>query len=65
MVIAIWCGITKPKLNEYLEMLVAELESILSTGIFIKNYHIAIKFGRVVCDTPARSFIKGIAFNST
>lgn len=60
MVIGIWCGISKPNLNEYIGLLVSELESILSTGIFVKNHHVTVKFGRVVCDTPARCLMKGV-----
>lgn len=63
MVIAIWSGTSKPNVNEYIELLVAELESILPTGIIIKDHHVAIKFGRVVCDTPARSLMKGTVEN--
>lgn len=59
MVIAIWSGISKPKVNEYIELLIGELQSILPTGLIIKGHHVAIKFGRVVCDTPARSLMKG------
>lgn len=59
MVVAIWCGPSKPCLNEYIELLVSELESIIPTGIFIRDYHIEIKFGRVICDTPARCHMKG------
>lgn len=59
MVIAIWSGISKPNLNEYIGFLVAELESVLSNGIFVKNHHVTVEFGRVLCDTPARCHMKG------
>lgn len=59
MVIAIWCGSSKPVLNEYIELLVSELETILSSGIFANGHNIKIKFGRILCDTPARSQMKG------
>lgn len=62
MEIGIWYGETKPVLNDYLAPLVEDLEDVLSNGIFINNYHIEIKFGRVICDTPARSFLKGVLF---
>lgn len=60
MIIAIWCGLSKPILNEYIELLVSELESIIPNGIFISGYHIQVGFGRVQCDTPARSQMKGM-----
>lgn len=59
MVIGIWSGESKPNLSEYIELLVAELESILLNGIFIRDHHVKINFGCVLCDTPARSLMKG------
>lgn len=60
MVIAIWSGVSKPVLDEYIQPLVSELEPILLTGIFINNHHVAINFGCVLCDTPARCMVKGV-----
>lgn len=59
MVVGIWFGKSKPNINEYLKHLVPELKNILSTGLFINSFQIFIKFGLIVCDTPARSMIKG------
>lgn len=60
MVIAIWCGESKPtELNDYLRPLVDELNGLLSNGISINNHHIIIKCRSFICDTPARSYLKG------
>lgn len=60
MIIAIWCGFSKPKeLNEFLRPFVTELNEILRNGIIINGYSLTVTCHCFVCDTPARSFIKG------
>lgn len=59
MIVAVWHGETKPLVNEYIERFVIELKSILCTGIFINSKKIKVNFGSVICDTPARSLMKG------
>lgn len=60
MVIAIWCGIGKPKnLNEYLNPLVNEINDIMDTGVLINEYRLDIKHISFICDSPARSDLKG------
>lgn len=60
MIIAIWCGIEKPKnLNEFLRPFVTELNEILRNGININGYSLTVSVHCFVCDTPARAFIKG------
>lgn len=60
MVIGIWCGESKPTLREYLTPLIEEAEILLADGVSVNAHHICFKFGRVVADTPARAFLKGI-----
>lgn len=60
MIIGVWYGETKPVVNEYIMRLVTELKEIISNGIQINSNSIKIKFGLVICDTPARSLMKGI-----
>lgn len=62
MVVAIWQGESKPILNEYIESFVTEMKSLLETGIIVSGHHFEIRFGVVICDTPARALLKGIAF---
>lgn len=59
MVIGIWCGESRPPLNEYLLPFVSEMKSILLNGISKSTHLIRIEFGLVISDTPARSFITG------
>lgn len=58
-VIGIWCGEGKPPLNEYLNPFVLELKELLLNGLKINENFVEIHFGRCICDTPARSYIKG------
>ncbi|XP_031625627.1 uncharacterized protein LOC116342258 [Contarinia nasturtii] len=60
MIVGIWCGEGKPPLNEYIRPLISELEDLLENGTMINGNHIKCHFGLCICDTPARSFIKGV-----
>lgn len=59
MVVAIYCGETKPPLQEFLYSFVEELNDILQNGFYVNGYKIEIVIKYFVCDTPARNFIKG------
>lgn len=59
MVIGIWSGSSKPILNECLKPLIDELEIVLKDGLRIESHHVNIRIGQIICDTPARCFIKG------
>lgn len=59
-IIGIYSGSSKPSnLNEYLKHFVDELKCLLDTGLFVNNFQITIGVHSFICDTPARSFIKG------
>lgn len=60
MVAAVYYGIGKPPLNPFLNPLVDELLELLENGITINGKHIDIGVKFFVCDTPARSFLKGL-----
>lgn len=65
MVVSIWCGPSKPNdLNGYLRPFVTELKAILEEGVLINEHHITVFFRCCICDTPARSFIKGMEIYS-
>ncbi|CAH0555095.1 unnamed protein product, partial [Brassicogethes aeneus] len=65
MVVAIYCGESKPPLEEFLHEFVTELNEILETGIQVSQMRVKVKIRYFVCDTPARSFIKGtVGFNA-
>lgn len=65
LVVSIWCGPTKPNnLTEFLKPFVNELKEVLRYGITENGHHINISIRCFLCDTPARSFLKGIvSFN--
>lgn len=59
-IVSIWCGDSKPKnINEFLEPFVKELKTIMEKGVYVNNNLINIFVRCFVCDTPARSLIKG------
>ena len=55
-VVAIYYGISKPILQEYLYPFVTEINNIIRDGIKINNHLIRIYIKCFVCDTPARCF---------
>lgn len=61
IIIGIYCGMTKPKvLNEYLRQFVDDLKGLLQKGILIDaKTHVKVAIHCFICDTPARSFVKG------
>lgn len=59
-VVQIWCGESKPEpLNEYLEQFVAEFDDLMQNGIEVNGKKVTISFRCCICDSPARSFVKG------
>uniref|UniRef100_A0A1B0DG27 Uncharacterized protein n=1 Tax=Phlebotomus papatasi TaxID=29031 RepID=A0A1B0DG27_PHLPP len=66
-VVAIYCGESKPKdLNGFLNPLVLELQVLLTNGLIINDHKIEIKILSFICDSPARSFVKGVvSYNHT
>lgn len=60
IIIGVYCGKSKPEnCQVFLNKFVDETKSLLQTGVQIKNKIIQINIKCFVCDTPARSFIKG------
>lgn len=61
-VIAIWCGESKPSsISDYLNLFVTELNDILRHGVIVEKHMIRIVIRSFICDSPARSFLKGIS----
>lgn len=59
-VVSVWYGEGKPKpVNDFLYSFVSELKKIISNGIMINGHKLQIKVRCFLCDTPARSFLKG------
>ncbi|XP_038554925.1 uncharacterized protein LOC119888442 [Micropterus salmoides] len=60
MLIGLFCGTSKPNsLAEYLHNLVQELK-MLKSGFLFKQKTFFVNVVSVVCDTPARAFIRGV-----
>ncbi|RLU15333.1 hypothetical protein DMN91_012327 [Ooceraea biroi] len=59
MVAAVYYGESKPPLQLYLKQFVHELNEILRDGLFINRQKVTVGVKCFVCDTQARSFIKG------
>lgn len=63
-VVAIYCGNSKPKeLIHYLKKFILEINALQLNGIKIDKKQLSLKINNFVCDTPARSYIKGKKYN--
>ncbi|XP_061503813.1 uncharacterized protein LOC133391753 [Anopheles gambiae] len=63
MTVAIFCGPKKPgNLDEFLGPLITELNSLMANGVFVKSRKIGVKIRAIIADSPARAFIKGVAY---
>lgn len=64
MVVGIWCGERQPNnLNEFLEPFVNEICALTKYGLKVNGYKITISIRCFICDSPARSFLKGFHFS--
>lgn len=60
LVIGIYAGYTKPpSSSEYLAKFCDELIDVVRNGVNLNEHTINVKIRCFICDTPARSFIKG------
>lgn len=59
MVAGIFFGDGKPPLQLYFQQFVKELKELCKNGIEINEHKVDVRVKCFVCDTPARSFIKG------
>lgn len=58
-VAAIYYGQGKPPLKDFLDQFVNEMSHLMEHGIIINGREMAVKISCFICDTPARSYIKG------
>lgn len=60
-VVSVYCGGGKPpNLERYLAPFLEELVGLVSNGLVFKGSHIGVTLTAVVCDAPARSFVKAV-----
>lgn len=60
MVIGIFCGDSKPESAQlYLQPCVDEMKIILRDGLRINGHRLAVRIRCIICDSPARAFVKG------
>lgn len=61
MAIGIFYGHSKPKkVEEFLQPFVDEMIPILNNGVIVNGFRLDVKIRAFICDTPARSFLKGV-----
>jgi len=59
--IAVFCGVSKPPLEKFIQPLVDELSSVLTTPLKLNEVvSVSIKSIIFICDAPARSFLQCI-----
>ncbi|XP_065088016.1 uncharacterized protein LOC135709552 [Ochlerotatus camptorhynchus] len=66
MIVGIFYGKSKPKKVEvFLAPFVNELKPLITSGIDVNGVKLAVKLRAIICDSPARAFVKGVVnFNS-
>jgi Domain of unknown function (DUF4218) len=58
-VIALYCDNSKPKdITAFLADFVHEVNELQNQGLVINGHHYVVKISAIICDTPARAFIK-------
>lgn len=58
--VAIFCGKSKPPLNDFFAEFVNELQNLTESGLNVDNKIITVNVRSFCCDTPARAFVKNI-----
>lgn len=60
MVIGIFCGTAKPSdIDTFLMPFVDEMSNIMTNGLFINSHKITVRLRCILCDSPARAYVKG------
>ncbi|XP_075535096.1 uncharacterized protein LOC142570615 [Dermacentor variabilis] len=60
-VVSVYCGAGKPpSLQDYLEPFVREVSELASEGLSIGDVRVQVSIEAMVCDAPARSYVKCI-----
>lgn len=63
MVVGLFCGDRKPgSIEEFMRPFVDESIDVLRNGVKVNGHHIHIRLRCFICDSPARSFLKGMRY---
>jgi hypothetical protein len=58
--VAIYSGLKKPNDLEFLREFLAEAKGLIADGFNINGVHVRVRLSCIVCDAPAKAFVKGI-----
>lgn len=58
--VAVYSGLKKPSNLEFLHEFIAEAKSLIAEGLDINGVHVRVRLSCIVCDAPAKPFVKGI-----
>jgi hypothetical protein len=56
--VAIFCGTSKPDVNEFFAEYVQEINMLQEEGLVINNHHVRVLVKGYICDAPARALVK-------
>ena len=60
MVIGIFCGTSKcTDLGQFLLPFVNDIKNAMANGFLINSHQVTLKLRCIICDSPARAYIKG------
>jgi len=62
-IVGVYRGPSKPPIT-FLNNLVTELQELLTTGLTINSQNITVEISSIICDAPARAFVKCIKSHS-
>jgi len=62
--VALYCGSKKAPIDEYLADFVAELSDLIQNGLSHRSVTYAIRIRCIICDAPARAYIKCTALHN-
>ncbi|CAN8027011.1 unnamed protein product [Ixodes persulcatus] len=60
-VVSLFCGRGKPPdLSSFVAPFLQEMEALIANGLFYKGSYVSVRLTAVICDAPARSFVKKV-----
>lgn len=58
--VGLYLGPTKADVQEFLDDFVAEYDNLETTGFILNNIRVFLKIKAIICDAPARSYVKSV-----